>query len=133
MTDIKQKALALLNAVRAERGLDNTHFFDRDFADVEALCRAIEAHEATEQEFSDYKQKVSDAVKKAVDDMKVWSDENDEAEYLQQFIIPAPKPDPLVDVAKSLGFNNTAAKNWAGGVRAKLDARGLKIVEKNDD
>ena len=84
--------------------------------------------EATEQKLADFKQKVSDAVVEFY-----GSHHNAIGEPLSEFIIPAPKPDPLVDVAKSLGFYNTAAKHWAGDVRAALDALGFEIREKNDD
>jgi hypothetical protein len=47
--------------------------------------------------------------------------------------IPKPKPDPLVEVAKSLGYFNTTAQHWAGDVRAALDALGFEIREKNDE
>jgi hypothetical protein len=43
---------------------------------------------------------------------------------------PKPKPDPLVEVAESLGYFNTAAQCWAGDVRAALDAAGLEIRPK---
>jgi len=41
-----------------------------------------------------------------------------------------PPVDPLVDVAESLGYFNTAAELWADDVRAALGARGLEIREK---
>jgi hypothetical protein len=85
--------------------------------------------EATKQELSDFRQKVSDVV--------VDTEEKYNAAIIRdnfgQFIIPAPKRDPLVDVANSLGFYNTAAKHWASDVRAALDALGFEIREKNDD
>jgi len=43
---------------------------------------------------------------------------------------PKPKPDPLVEVAESLGYFNIAAQCWAGDVRAALEAHGLEIREK---
>jgi len=49
---------------------------------------------------------------------------------LLDFLNPKPKPDPLVDVAKSLGYFNTIAQHWAGDVRAALDALGFEIREK---
>jgi hypothetical protein len=51
-------------------------------------------------------------------------------EEFDQFIIPKPKPDPLVEVAKSLGVHKPAAQHWAGDVRAALDALGFEIREK---
>ena len=38
--------------------------------------------------------------------------------------------DPLLDVAESLGYFNTAAQGWAGDVRAALDDLGFEIREK---
>ncbi len=54
MNDIEKKALALLNEVRAERGLGQTHQpVSRRITIDEALCRAIERHEAFRQEVSE--------------------------------------------------------------------------------
>jgi hypothetical protein len=115
MTDIKEKALALVNEVRRER--DGTSYTEytrlyRDLEWSEALCRAIEQHEA-------FKQEVSDAVEDAFGLQG--------AHTLHRFIIP--KSDPLVEVIAG----------WTGGtvllasdLRAALDARGLEIREKND-
>ena len=48
MTDIEQKALALLNEVRDERGFRLNVEMQREDMAQEALCRAIEQHEALE-------------------------------------------------------------------------------------
>ena len=47
MTEIEEKALALVNEVRAERGYSDVQTYpaDRKFPPFEALCRAIEQHE----------------------------------------------------------------------------------------
>jgi hypothetical protein len=112
MTDIKEKALALVNDVLRETEGANeptqmTHYY------FKALCRAIEQHEA-------YKQKVSDA-------LEMYSPESRNP-ALGRFIIP--KSDPLVEVIAG----------WTGGtvllasdLRAALEARGLEIRSKNDD
>ena len=123
----EDKALAMVNEVAIEE------CEEVNLAPHKTLCAALRLsvieHEATKQEFSDFRQKVSDAV-------QAYSNaySSDEAAWatLKAFIIPKPKPDPLVDVAKSLGFYNTAAKHWAGDVRAALDALGFEIREKND-
>jgi len=87
--------------------------------------------EATEQKLHDFRQKVSDIVhdyvhgagkKGAID---VW-------ESLKGLIIPAPKPDPLVEVLGDLEWNNNSPE-CASNFRAALDARGLEIRSKNDD
>jgi hypothetical protein len=74
-----------------------------DFGAVgEALCRAIEQHEA-------FKQEVSDEIVK----MGCWPD----TVYLQRFILP--KPDPLV---KDFGHD------LAADIHAIIEKRGGKIV-----
>jgi hypothetical protein len=122
MTDIRAKALALVREVQAERDLSDKRAVRREVSPhTEALCRAIEQHEA-------FKQKMSDIVYAHVNATNETS--ADAWEKLKTLIIPAPKPDPLVDVAESLGYFNTAAQGWAGDVRAALEARGLEIREK---
>ena len=129
MTEIEQKALVLLNKVQDEQGYVQGSRLYRRGRNVfsEALCRAIEQHEATKQELSDFRQEVSNAI---------WQPDLTEDAYkkLHRFIIPAPKPDPLVDVMKDLSWDEeTAAEEWANDLRAALEARGLEIREKNDD
>ena len=79
--------------------------------------------EATEQKLHDFRQEVSDAVVEYTRHPSTFAFRD-----LERFIIP--KPDPLVDVAESLGYFNTAAQGWAGDVHAALEARGLEIREK---
>ena len=144
MTDIEAKALALLNEVKVERGkLVYYDVINRNHDVVhEALCRAIEQHEAdkdahatrllamhsriaqAEEQLADFKQEVSDAAEMAVEAIVDWSDEIDKAEFLHQFIIP--KPDPLVDVAARLGWDS----DYVPVVRATLDFFDLEIREK---
>ena len=123
MTDIEQKALALLNEVNKERhgnpdwyeGLNRTNN-----TPAEALCRAIERHEAFAQE-------VSDAVVEFY-----GSHHNAIGEPLSEFIIPAPKSDPLVKIMEALDGEWTP-NEYAKEIRAALDALGFEIREKNDD
>jgi hypothetical protein len=50
---------------------------------------------------------------------------------LHRFIIPAPKPDPLVEVIeKCAGRTYPTTEDAAKEFRAALDARGLEIKEK---
>ena len=122
--DIKEKALALLNEVADERG--NIAYFKiyRSEDDTEALCRAIEQHEA-------FKQEVSDAL--------VWyfgSKEGCVSDALRDFIIPAPKPDPLIEVLRSVGGDDRDYCDYdiyVKEIRAALEARGFEIRSKNDD
>jgi hypothetical protein len=153
MTDIEQKALALVNE---EAGYDYIHA--RDMAnksyEIEALCRAIEQHEATKQKAADTEQQLIDAMqsgiaraeaqheafKQKVSDALVWyfdSKESCVSYALRDFIIiPAPKPDPLVEVLKE--SDEEFALEWdyapqAKAIRAALEARGLEIRSKSDE
>ena len=119
MTETGEKALALINDVigydiedvLSEAGLHALYF---------ALCRAIEQHEA-------FKQEVSDTVHAFVYE----SGTTDAWDKLNSFIIPKPKPDPLVEM-----LNEAAAKSsfsdddFAAKFRAALEARGFEIREK---
>lgn len=131
MTDIEQKALALVNEVQADWNYQlGSLAFNRDRdAFCEALCRAIEQHEA-------FRQEVSDAVEAAL--VGLEDDGHTKAVAiasleLHQFIIPASKPDPLVDIMERLDGEWTP-EEYAKEILAALDARNLKIVKvKNDD
>jgi len=119
MTDIEQKALALVNEIEHERGEDElTPRIMRDLIIDEALCRAIEQHEA-------FKQEVSDAVEAVRDYYKVPMRE------LDDFIIPKPKPDPLAQVLEDIGWGSDEEE--VNNLRAGLEARGLEIRSKSDD
>jgi hypothetical protein len=123
MSDIEQKALALVNEIEREEGENElTRRIMRGLIMDEALCRAIEQHEAFRQEVSD-----------AVEAYLKWADECLLAKWdgFEQFIIPAPKPDPLVDIVEWLGGEWTP-EEYVKEIRAALDARGLEIREKND-
>lgn len=126
MTDIEQKARELANEVLNERGMAGRSYIDRDIYTHEALCRAIEQREATKQELSDYKQKVSDAL------LEYYGGyHNASGEPLERFIIPAPKPDPLVEALNESGV--ILAGPVAKDLRAALDARGLTITTLEKD
>jgi hypothetical protein len=119
MTDIEAKALALMNKVMSEKGLAGDAKIFRCIPAQEALCRAIEQHEA-------FKQEVSDAVDKA---RYITVD----GAHLEQFniimgdfIIPKPKPDPLVQAWIEATGNTVGMEP----LNAALEARGLEIREK---
>ena len=118
------KALALVNGVKTERGRNSYSHYTRLSRALddghEALCRAIEQHEAFRQEVSDAVAVVMNMYPGAIP-----------ARHLSRFIIPKPKPDPLVEALDSLGLRK--ADEWAGDIRKALAARGLEIREKNDD
>ena len=124
MTDIEKKALALVNEVEREEGENElTRRIMRGLIMDEALCRAIEQHEA-------FRQEVSDAVveyfgQKHLDVILA-------GHLLSRFIISKPKPDPLVKIMEALDGEWTPDE-YAKEIRAALDARGLEIREKNDD
>jgi hypothetical protein len=120
----EEQAVVLVNEVRAEReqelwkGVGDRRGYG---IVLEALCRAIERHE-------DFKQKVSDAV-------TCYFAGLDLNTSLHRFIIPAPKPDPLVDVLLDMELSSDLEEGQhdAKYLRAKLDALGFEIREKNDD
>jgi hypothetical protein len=122
MTEIEKKALALVNEVEREEGeKELTRRIMRGLIMDEALCRAIEQHEA-------FKQEVSDAVF-----AYYGSYHNASGEPLERFIISKPKSDPLVEVLNSLwGDSSSHFDDPEAGqlFRAALDARGLEIREK---
>ena len=81
------------------------------------LCRAIEQREA-------FRQEVSDALLR-------YHAPSHVPHGLQEFIIPAPKPDPLVAALEGVTFDHYPP-NDAKTIRAALDALGFEIREKND-
>ena len=135
MTNIEAKALALVNGVKTERGRNSySHYtrLNRALDDGhEALCRAIEQHEA-------FKQNVSDAV----EDTRFMVETHGDikalilvSNRLDRFIIPKPKPDPLVEVLTEVDTGNgwDDEEDYARQIHKALAARGLEIREKNDD
>jgi hypothetical protein len=116
MNDIEQKAMKLMNEICEERGYAHYSRFYRthDIAD-EALCRAIEQHEA-------FRQEVSDALLRYFAPSHV-------PRGLKGFIIPKPKPDPLVGACNALNWDFSVAEE----LRTILDVLGFEIREKNDE
>lgn len=113
MTNIEQKALALAREVSPD---DKNRVCKEPtvyFALWEALCRAIEQHEA-------FRQEVSDALEKR----GFYIDDRD----LGRFIIT--KPDPLVEIIKRNYAGSVSPSQLAYAVRKELDERGLEIREK---
>ena len=122
MTDIEGKAVARVGKICMERGIP---FFvssiNRHVCPVsEALCRALEQHEA-------FKQEVSDAITVLLD--RFVGDSLSQGVingHLHQFIIPKPKPDPLVEALK----NMDAVMERLEAFRAALEALEIEIREK---
>ena len=106
-------------------------------AAIAALCRASEQHEA-------FKQKVSDAAEEAQSTVEILCQCARKHvvafNRLDQFIIPKPKPDPLVDAMNDIGigvyenikteYADTLRADLVRRFRAALEARGLEIREK---
>jgi regulator of protease activity HflC (stomatin/prohibitin superfamily) len=122
----EEQAVVLVNEVRAERqqeiwkGVGDRRGYG---IVLEALCRAIEQHEA-------FKQEVSDAVFAY---SNPYSSDEAKWEKLKSFIIPKPKPDPLVEVIKAMQAEPTTyvtSEVYANRINAALDALGFEIREK---
>jgi hypothetical protein len=117
MTDIEAKALALAIEVREDDKMRLCPDPTLLFGNWEALCRAIEQHEAFKKEVSD----VMTYIKALYPTLP---------RNFDRFIIPKPKPDPLIEVLKE---TYGASLVDADELRAALEARGLEIRSKNDD
>ena len=150
----EERALALVNEVRVERGLSAENpLVDplvgqrRNFSVWEALCRAIEAHEAdnarNEQRLADQAKAFSDAVKRLIETGKAYDkvaglvrgtalDEHVKSiDALRAFILP--EPDPLVEALDKMLRRRTmhpdreVLADEAAFLTAELAARGYKI------
>lgn len=127
MTETEKKALALVNEVCAEMGLDKVSSLELDMPGERALLRAIEQHEAFRQEVSDAVEAVFAGYHDAPIPWVVMR------RKLEPFIIA--KPDPLVEVIadykRTKGTGEYATnKDMAAALRAALAARGLEVREK---
>ena len=125
MTDINQKALALVNEVSPYK------CEEVNLAPHISLCAALRLsvieHEA-------FRQEVSDAVENLLGELGEYPS-NTLRRHLHQFIIPKPKPDPLVKIIGEINdgpYIETKAE-YADRIRTALDALGFEIREKNDD
>ena len=126
MTYIEQKALALVNEVRADRDWQPHLTLSRhDCSRTEALCRAIEQNEA-------FRQEVSEALLRYYALSHV-------PHGLQAFIIT--KPDPLVEVIATALLEGSPfdedgshdyIMNEAKAVAAAIEKRGGKITWEED-
>jgi hypothetical protein len=134
MTDIepkevfRQKAIDLINEYRQQRGLMPIQFLEIITPEISAFIRSIQLHEKTKQEFADFKQKVSDAAEQYNEAAAPMGWEG-----FDRFIIPKPKPDPLVGVIKAMQAEPTTyvtSEVYANRIRAALDALGFEIREK---
>ena len=117
MTEAEKIALALLNEVADQYGMMEYTRIDRGLTHLEALCRAIEQHEA-------FKREVSEAVEKALSYGGLESLRREAV--LSRFIIKTPV-DPLVGVVEE-AIAGCPLKT-AVQLRQALAARGLQITE----
>ena len=112
MTEIERKALALVNEIERQEGLsDLTPRIMRGLVMDEALCRAIEQHEAFKLEVSD-----------AVEDYCGYVPPDSPCHPITRFIIA--KPDPLDEICREIGL----APYRPDQLRAAIKKRGGKIV-----
>jgi hypothetical protein len=95
----------------------------------QGIRKGIEQHEP-------FKQKVSDEVEALLD--RFLGDSLSQGVingHLHSFVVPKPKPDPLVEVIKAMRDEPTPYVNsevYANRIRKKLEARGLEIREKGE-
>jgi hypothetical protein len=138
MNDIEQKALALVNEVELERALeraadsyDSINRIMRGLDMDEALCRAIEQHEADKAAHTATIEgilKSHEAFRQEVSDELIAQGFINAPIGIGRFIIPAPKPDPLVEALK----NMDVVMERLEAFRAALEARELEIREKGE-
>jgi len=144
MPTIEERVLTLVNEVAGFGYLVAGDFMDDDQdCLLKALCRALEAHDATLAEFEAFKREVSDEIERcSLGDFA--------KERLSRFILPKPV-DPLLHLAREMALldgvvrtdsqkaairegraANTAADDFYDRLRTALPARGLKLVEVGD-
>ena len=118
MTEIERKALALAIEVRADDKYRVCEEPTVYFGLWEALCRAIERHEA-------FRQEVSEAIEEMLNTPGCVI-----RNYIGRFIIA--KPDPLVEAVKDILDDDSLhnAEEFSEAIRAALAKRGLEIREK---
>ena len=133
MPTLEERALALVNEVmdQAKRGSFPCRLLPDADAIVlaEALCRALEAHDATLAEFEAFKREVSDSVEHYLDQ---WRNSIPSREVFAcqfgSFILPKPV-DPLVEAIREASVSD-ADSGDAERLRAALAKRGGRIVFK---
>ena len=120
---VEEKALALLNEVRAEWNRTPLVALDRKVSSAEeALYRAIEREQAAIEAHEADKKAFSDALKFHFELIKGVSLA---PERFSPFILPDPEPDPLEEIlAESMGY---ASPVRADRLRTALAACGYKI------
>lgn len=140
MTDIdekevfRNKAIALINEYRQQRGLMPIQFLEIITPEISAFIRSIQLHEKTKQELADFKQKVSDAVENVQTPVEIVCPCTRKHvvafNLFDHLIIPKPKPDPLEEVLTEIDHAAMWVDKCAEEIRASLGARGWEIREK---
>jgi len=122
MNNIEQKALALAIEAREDDKMRLCPDPTLTFSNWEALCRAIEQHEA-------FRQEVSDVM------MYIRALYPSLPRNFNRFIIPKPKPDPLVEAVHEVDTGPAwdSPEDYCNKIRAALEARGFEIRSKSDD
>ena len=136
MSNIEKKAKTLVNKVRSTWGRSNTSIDRQKCAKDEALCRSLEKHKATKQKLRAAEQELRDLRQEVSNEAKDYK-HNGKPEMwfgFDRFIIPASKPDPLVELFLESFADSNIGKN--GGYwnierkfRAGMETRGLQIVK----
>ena len=121
MTEIEQKALALMNEVAKEMELSRYAALDINLPGHRALFRAIEQHEA-------FRQEVSDAVEADINKQIQYGIEPKFRTNSVRFIIP--KPDPLVAVMDDfMSMDGGCLAECVEQFRVALAKRGIEVRE----
>lgn len=124
----RQIGIDLINEYRVRGGLKPIDWLVIDNPEVNAFIRSIQLHEAAKQELQGVKQELADFRQEA-SKLAQFVVSGASPDMLAPLIIPAPKPDPLVDVMKKLGWYY--APTDADDLRAALDTLGFEIKEKS--
>ena len=141
----RQIGIDLINEYRVRGGFKPIDWLAVNTPEASAFIRSIQLHEKTKkelqgvkQELADFRQEVSDVASVCAQHFckNSWTvgDRQDHIDMLTQFIIPKPKPDPLVDVLLEMDLSSDPEEGQhdAKWLRIKLDALGFEIREKND-
>lgn len=118
MTEIEQKALALLNELSDYEvpDLDEAQYSTA----IQALCRAIEQHEQFKREVSD-----------AVEDYCGYVPPDCPSHPITRFILPKPV-DPLVEAYQACFPEDTGIPSICAMLQAEITKRGGRIVWENE-
>ena len=142
MTEIEKQALALVNEVRAEHGGHPNGIIAKNTYAWDALCRAIEQHEAFKREMSERDERLGEALYGLSARLLLagfFENKEDHAVYERvvevfgkPFVLPKPV-DPLVEAIDEIweyakGCEHVPVMR-ADQLRAALAKRGLEVRE----